>query len=271
MPSLMFKSKVFLRSLLGEGVWKVVQRVSTAPRHRLIRLCQQETRQIVRQGPFTGMNYIHDTMSGGYVPKVLGIYERELHPTIARLADLGIKQVLNIGAADGYYAVGLCRMFPDLRVVAFEMEARGREYVRAMAERNGVLARVEIRGTCDLPGLQAALTDPRGTLVLCDVEGYEDVLMDPEKVPNLREAWLLVEIHDCKNAGVSERIRARFERTHTIETIWQTKRTAADFPFSNAYTRSLAPEHLASAVDEGRPVRDGATPMSWFWMAPKRG
>jgi hypothetical protein len=270
MPTLLFKTKVLLRSLFGEGVWKIVQRCSSAPRHRLIRLCQRETRQIVRGGPFAGMNYIHDTMSGGYVPKVLGIYERELHPVIARLAELGIQRVLNIGAADGYYAVGLCRMFPDLRVVAFETEARGREYVRAMAERNGVLPRVEIRGTCDLPGLQAALTDPRGTLVLCDVEGYEDVLMDPEKVPGLRAAWLLVELHDGKNPGVSGRIRARFEQTHTIETIWQTKRTAADFPFSNAYTRSLAPEHLAAAVDEGRPVRDGVTPMSWFWMVPKR-
>jgi hypothetical protein len=94
--------------------------------------------------------------------------------------------------------------------------------------------------------------------------------MDPEKVPGLRAAWLLVELHDGKNPGVSGRIRARFEPTHSIETIWQTKRTAADFPFRNAYTRSLAPGHLAAAVDEGRPVRDGVTPMSWFWMVPKR-
>jgi hypothetical protein len=269
MPTLMFRTKVFLRSLLGEGVWKVVQRCSTAPRHRLIRLCQRETGQTVRQGPFAGMHYIHDTISGGYVPKMLGIYERELHPSIARLANLGIDRVLNIGAADGYYAVGLCRMFPDLRVVAFETEPRGREFVRAMAERNGVLPRVEIRGTCDAAELAAVLTAPRSTLVLCDVEGYEDVLMDPAKVPGLREAYILVEIHDGKNPGVSARIRTRFEQTHAIETIWQTKRTATDYPFDTPYTRSLATGELAAAVDEGRPVREGATPMSWFWMTPK--
>lgn len=269
MPTLLFKTKVFLRSLLGEGVWTAVQRCSLAPRHRLIQLCQRETRRIVHSGPFAGMHYIHDTMSGGYVPKVLGIYERELHPTIARLSKLGIKTVLNIGAADGYYAVGLCRMFPTLRVLAFETEPRGREYVRAMAEQNAVSSQVEVLGNCDPAGLQAALQEPRASLVLCDVEGYEDVLMDPDKIPALREAWLLVEIHDNKNSGVSERIRARFEKTHTIETIWQTKRAAADFPFITPYTQSLAPEHLAAAVDEGRPVRDGSTPMSWFWMTPK--
>lgn len=271
MPGLMFKTKVFVRSVLGEGVWSLAQKASTAPRHRLIRLCKSETRQIVRTGPFTGMHYIHDTMSGGYVPKVLGIYERELHPVLLHLKDLGIQEVINIGAADGYYAVGLCRLFPRLRVVAFETEPRGREYVRKMAEINGVGSRIDIRGECDLKGLQEALPEPEASLVLCDVEGYEDVLMDPAQVPALCHARILVEIHDNKNAAVSERIVARFAATHTIETIWQQKRTAADFPIVTPYTRQLAPEHLAAAVDEGRPVREGATPMSWFWMVPKEG
>lgn len=271
MPTFMFKTKVFLRSLLGESIWSLVQGTSTAPRHRLIRLCKEETKQIVRSGPFAGMHYIHDTMSGGYAPKVLGIYERELHPTILRLKTLGIRQVINIGAADGYYAVGLCRLFPDLQVVAYETEPRGREYVRQMAEINGVATRIEVRGECGLPALQEILTAPAESLVLCDVEGFEDVLMDPENVPALRRTWILVEIHDNKNAKVSERIAARFAATHTIETIWQEKRTAADFPISTAYTRELAPELLAEAVDEGRPVRAGGTPMSWFWMTPKPG
>lgn len=80
---------------------------------------------------------------------------------------------------------------------------------------------------------------------------------------------VLVELHDGKNPGVSERIRGRFKDSHQIETIWRQPRSAADFPFVNTYTRKLSPEHLASEVDEGRPVRDGVEPMSWFWMAPK--
>jgi len=264
----MFKLKMFLRSLLGEGVWTVVQRFSMARRHRLIRLCQRETRGIVRSGPFAGTIYAHDSISGGYVANVLGIYERELHGTVARLAQLGIRQVLNIGAGDGYYAVGLARMFPDLRVIAFEMEPRGREFVREMAERNGVLSQIEIRGQCGVAELRDALIAPRETLVWCDVEGYEDVLMDPGEAAALRDAWVLVELHDGKNPGVSDRVRNRFNATHSIETIWQQARTASDFPFSTSYTRSLTPEQLAAAVDECRPVLPGVTPMSWFWMTP---
>lgn len=268
MKIIIFRTKIFLRSLLGENLWAVMQRFSLARRHRLIRICQRETDRIVRGGPFKGMIYTNDSISGGYIPNVLGIYERELHPTIAKLAELGIRLVINIGAADGYYAVGLARMFPELRVLAYEMEARGRGFIREMAERNGVTPQVEIRGLCGSAELREDLVAPGETLVLCDVEGYEDVLIDPEEVPALREAFVLVELHDGKNPGVSDRIRQRFEATHAIETIWQQERTAADFPFSTPYTRRLSPEQRAAAVDECRPVRPGATPMSWFLMVP---
>lgn len=263
----MYRLKVFLRSILGERVWSFVQRFSPLPRHRLIRLCQRETKRIVRGGPFAGMNYIHHTIAGCDVPKLLGIYERELHGIIMGLPALGLRRVINIGAADGYYAVGLSKMLPELRVVAFEMDPRSRELLREMAERNGVLPQIEIRRRCELEDL-SNVVDAVPLLILCDVEGYEDVLMDPEKIEALRSAYLLVEIHDNKNPGVSGRIRGRFASSHAIETIWQEKRAASEFPFTTDYTRTLDAESLAAAVDEGRPVRAGATPMSWFWMIP---
>ena len=92
--------------------------------------------------------------------------------------------------------------------------------------------------------------------------------MNPAVCPALARTHILVELHDCKNAGVSERLRRRFESTHNITTIWQQIRTAVEFPLSTPYTRKLNPEHLASAIDEGRPVRVDRTPMSWFWMVP---
>lgn len=265
---LMYRLKIFLRSIVGERLWSVLRRLSPLSRHRLIRLCQRETKRIVRAGPFQGMNYIHDTVAGGYVPKLLGIYERELHPTISQFPNLGIRNVINIGAADGYYAVGLSRMLPTLRVTAFEMDPLGRELLQVLAERNGVTPQIDIRGLCQPENLGAALSVPRQTLVLCDIEGNEEAVMDPEKVPALREAYLLVEIHDGKNPGVSEKIRRRFSSSHKIDTIWQEKRDAAEFPFRTRYTRALDPNHLLAAVDEGRPVRENAVPMSWFWMIP---
>lgn len=265
---LIFRLKVFLRSIFGERIWSVVQRLSPTPRHRLMRMVQRETRQTVHSGPFAGVRYLHDAVSGGYVPKLLGIYERELHGVINAFSELSIRRVINIGASDGYYAVGLARRLPEAKIIAFETSPRGQKFIRRIAEQNGVGDRVIERGHCDLADLQEVIDYTERTLVICDVEGFEDVLLDPEIVPSLRHSWILVELHDGKNTGVSERIRRRFEGSHSIETIWQQKRTASEFPFATHYVRKLDPQHLTAAVDEGRPVRPGVTPMSWFWMVP---
>lgn len=268
MSQVMFRTKVFLRSLLGEKVWSFVQRLSPAPRHRLARLVQYKTGKTVFSGPFAGVEYLHDAVSGGYIPKLLGTYEKELHHIIAGLPSQNIRTVINIGASDGYYAVGLARCLPGVQVIAYEMEPRGQEFIQRIAEKNRVDGQITVRGRCELKDLQQALGHSPRPLVVCDVEGFEDTLLDPANVPALREAWILVELHDGKNPGVSDRIQHRFANSHHIEVVWQRQRSPEEFPFENDYTRRLALRHLAEAVDEGRPILNGAMPMSWFWMVP---
>lgn len=267
--SALFHLKIFLRQVLGEKMWGVVRRLSPLPRHRLIRITQKKTNYVVQAGPFRGMRYASDTVGGGYIPKLLGIYERELHALVRGLGALGVREVINIGAADGYYAVGLARQNPAARVVAFEAEPRGRKLIEQMVMDNSVTDQVEIKGYCDIPALRAALQSPEQSLVFCDVEGFEDTLLDPDSIPALKKTHILVELHDRKNAGVSQRVRDRFLPTHEISTIRQEERTDADFPIRTRYTARLDRMHLSEAVDEGRPVQAGSG-MSWFWMFPKR-
>jgi hypothetical protein len=266
----LFRLKVFLRRLFGERFWLFFRRFSLAPRHVIERECLRETGMVVSAGPFKGLRYVEDTVCGGYVPKLLGTYEHELHETILIAAQMGFERIVNIGAADGYYAVGLARLMPEVHVVVFEMEGKGRALVRTMAERNGVLQRLEILGICEPLGLSTVLATRGRTLVICDVEGYEDALMNPAECPELAKAHILVELHDGKNAGVSTRVKDRFALTHNITTLWQQKRTAAEFPISTVYTRRIDARHLAAAIDEGRPVNEAnGVRMSWFWMEPK--
>jgi hypothetical protein len=265
----LFHLKVSLRRILGEKLWAAVRRLSPLPRHRLIRITQKETNCVVQAGPFRGMRYSTDTLGGGYIPKLLGIYERELHDLVWAFSTLDIREVINIGAADGYYAVGLARQNPALHVIAFEAEQRGRKLIEQMALDNSVSSQIKIKGHCDVANLSAVLQRPEESLVFCDVEGFEDVLLNPEVVPVLQRTRMLVELHDRKNAGVSQRIKKRFASTHEISAIWQEKRTAEDFPIRTGYTAQLDPIHLSAAVDEGRPLQEGSA-MSWFWMVPKR-
>ncbi len=239
----------------------------------------------VMAGPFVGMRYIGDSCGSAYLPKLLGMYERELDHCVDEICARRPAVVVDIGAAEGYYAVGMAVRNPQTRVVAFETEPHGQRQLAEMARINGVADRVEVRGKCEPADLQEALATalaepvtpegkrtlaepaahgPGGPAVVCDVEGYEQALLDPVAVPVLRGASVLVELHDFIVPGVTEELLRRFESTHEIQHIWQQERRREDFPWSTVGTRLLPRRYLDWAVSEWRPER-----MAWLWMKPK--
>jgi hypothetical protein len=79
----------------------------------------------VQSGPFVGMKYTHEAVVTRHsTPALLGVYERQLHPFLSRanLADI----VIDIGSAEGYYAVGLARM-TGKPVVTFDCNSSERK------------------------------------------------------------------------------------------------------------------------------------------------
>ena len=132
----------------------------------------------MQSGPFKGMQFVSHSSEGCHVPKLLGSYEQELHVHIEAAIARGYGHVVNIGVAEGYYAVGLAIRMPTARVHGFYLNEKARAVCRKVAELNNVSERVEIGA------LFAGENFPRypkgGTLVVCDIEGAEDALLDPE-------------------------------------------------------------------------------------------
>jgi FkbM family methyltransferase len=253
----------------------------------------------VQQGPFAGMRYVDHAVGSAFIPKLLGIYERELNACIEQSCAMRFPLIIDIGAAEGYYAVGMALRVPGARVIAFEMEENGRTALREMAGLNGVIVeehgatsrehgagsgngqrlevksqrsgqsleqkpRVELHGKCEFENLQEALASAERSLVICDVEGYEEILLVPEKIPALARATLLVEMHDCFRHGLTELVAERFAPTHNVQRIWAEPRAQTDFPFTSIGTRLMPSRYLDWAVSEWRPTR-----MSWLWMEPR--
>jgi len=219
----------------------------------------------VYSGPFAGMSWISATLDCAHVhiPKLLGSYEREVSPYIEKACALNFSLIVIVGAAEGYYAVGMALRNPNARVIAFEMQPKERSALAETVEFNGVEQRVEIRGKCEPEDLKQALAGAPRSLVICDAEGYESLLLDPARVSSLGEAFILAELHEFVKRGITDKIRKRFELTHKITHIWQKEGTIGDFPFQTFYTRCLRKRYLRWAVSESRPER-----MSWFWMEP---
>ncbi len=219
----------------------------------------------VAAGPFEGMKYTSSSVGSAYHPKIFGIYEMELRPVIGQILQKGFDVVVNVGGGEGYYAVGLALRMPALEVIVFEMAEEGRLRILEIAESNGVSDRVHIKGWCDSTGLESALErSTRKCLVVMDVEGAEKELLNPTSVPQLRSAYILVEVHDFLDESIGDEIRKRFCASHDFKEIRPKKRLMADLPKGFLPWPLLPPTCLARSIDEKRPEK-----LMWFYMTPR--
>ncbi|MBV8206462.1 MAG: hypothetical protein JO041_06695 [Acidobacteria bacterium] len=224
----------------------VVQAVRLVLWRRVVRLAGI-TNWAVAYGPFAGMKYASDTLlpsSGGGLQKLLGAYEIQCAQFVTMAIATGYSQVINIGAAEGYYAVGFALKLPGAEIVAFEADHQNRCLLEKQARLNGV--RVQVEGLCT-PGTLSERLKPAALLVV-DCEGAELQLLDPAKVPELRSADILVEFHDYLNPELSGTILRRFEQTHRHEIVPQERPSAALYPLLSP----LSPEDQACFLNEPR-------------------
>jgi hypothetical protein len=224
-----------------------------------------ESPEFVAQGPFQGMRYLSSAFCSEILPKLVGTYESELNPAIETICKANCDRIVDIGAAEGYYAVGLAIRNPGARVIGFELNASARYYLQRLARLNGVSQRVEVRGLCDLASFGQAMEGARNPAVVCDCEGAEDFLLCPDQVEPLRRSYVLVETHDGLETdkgileGITNRLIERFQTTHEVEVIASKARSRNDLP----PRIPLTPEQAAEAMDEGRPWAQ------WLFLKPR--
>lgn len=175
----------------------------------------------VRQGLLAGLRFPHLRATYGALgSKLLGSYERELHPALGELCRTrDYSLVVDIGAAEGYYAVGLARLMPGVKVRAFDTDHGARTFCTEMAEANGVGDRLSVGGFCDTRTLQAAVDPEPRALIVSDCEGYEVSLFPVGAGEALRRHDLVIEVHDFVDINVSPHLREVFGATHDIEVV----------------------------------------------------
>ena len=185
----------------------------------------------VLTGPFAGLEYVPEAVGSAFLPKLIGSYERELHGVIDEIVRHNCRTIVDIGSAEGYYAVGLARLMPQSQIYAFDIDGDGRRLCKAMARLNKVSARVAVEAECDAARLNALIKDSMApTLIICDCEGCEYDLLKIEAVPELRHAFLLVELHVCENCPSPAEFAAQFEFTHRRHDYAEAPRAVADYP-----------------------------------------
>ncbi|WP_395539598.1 hypothetical protein [Neotabrizicola sp. sgz301269] len=249
-----------------------LQRLATAPAspealHRTLRFLAKWRAQLLANtvvhhsgtrlpsGPFAGMDYAVRAAEGARAARLLGAYEASLDPVIETIIARAYPLVIDIGCAEGFYAVGLARRMAQSRILARDISPRAQALCRALAAANGVADRVEIGGAIDHGDFALALGQP--TVILCDIEGGEAELLNPIAAPGLLAADILVEVHEGLHPGLTNALTARFAASHRVTRI--DRRLAVD----------RLPDWAESLSDLDRLLllwewRSAPTP--WLWM-----
>jgi hypothetical protein len=218
---------------------------------------------VVKNGPFQGLRYPKQVAYGSeFLPKLIGSYEQELHGVIRGLSR-DYTAVVDIGCAEGYYAVGLARMMPKARVHAFDIDENATRICREMAALNGVGARVHTGGLCTGQALRSLDLGDRA-LIVSDCEGYERILFDDAMAEHLRGHDLIVETHDFHDIEISGRIKSAFAETHDIVSIFSTDDIRKAMTYDYPQISGLALPQRHRVLQERRPAI-----MEWLVMTSK--
>jgi hypothetical protein len=215
----------------------------------------------VQRGPFEGMILpAHGAWSDHDIAsKLVGSYEEELFPTILELAKVPFRSIVNIGASEGYYAIGMKRLVPDATVYTYDIDENSFQALEDCQKLNGVsVKRLDAFKCADpFPGNLKDWNLP--SLFIIDCEGCEARVVDfPQEV--LVKSHFLIEVHDLFIPGITTKLTDFLSNTHDVTVIPQRSRNFDDYPELEKYSELKK----AIILDE---YRDGK--MEWLYAKPK--
>jgi precorrin-6B methylase 2 len=255
-PPIEVDKERLLHEMLGPAVW--------ARQAALGAWLFDHYKGVVAGGPFQGLRLLPDVSwgIGDNCSKIVGLYEAELHPVLADFAAAPPSAVINIGCAEGYYAVGLARLLPATSVFAFDTDVKAQVICRKTAALNGVAERVVVMGACSPEILAQLVREHPAALLVIDCEGYEMALIDGATLALLGHASLIVECHDFVDPAITSTLTARLAATHVVKVVAEGARD----PNQIEPLRALPSLDRWLVVLENRPAT-----MSWIVASPRPG
>ena len=151
----------------------------------------------VRYGPFKGLRLSGERWWGADTASMLlGIYEQELLQSLQRIPKTH-RTFIDLGAADGYYGIGVLSTGLFDYSYCFERSPAARKLLQANARLNNVSDRVRVlaEATRSFTSLIAP-HKPSESVLLIDIEGAEFELFDEALAEVFKGAIIFIELHD---------------------------------------------------------------------------
>lgn len=227
------------------------------------------TGNVIQHGPLSGYRLpsISTWREADNSAKLLGLYEQEVQNLLAQLAPAR-RVLVDLGGADGFYAVGTVAAGLFERSIVYELAAESRANISAHAAESGVADRVSIHGAADsrfTRQLMASGLELSNCVVLIDIEGCEFEVLTPECLYDLRHSHVIIEVHDFLRPGTGPA---------ELQTLIECAQAYFHVTELRTGARDLSPIPLLSDhwTDTDRWLlcsESRAKLMSWLWFSPK--
>ena len=216
---------------------------------------------IVQKGIFKNLKLYHRISwgKGDIASKIYGFYENKIQE---KLKDLKKPILIDIGAADGFFAIGSLKSKICDFCYAFEETKKSRENLYITAEINDVKNNISIMGGVTKDNFFSLLPseiDFSQTIILCDIEGGEFNFFTNEILKKIKYSNIIIEIHDNKynlEIDLLERVKKYFDVSIIIDN---------DKNFEN-----ILELHSLNDIDRNLIICEGRSYIGkWWHLSPK--
>ena len=220
-----FAVEVFRRLIFAPKIKNVIKK-------KALNLVYKEYGNKIAFGPFAGMSLSLDPWWGSYdqISKILGEYEKEVLNKLCNFLKLNQNTIfIDIGAADGFYAIGVAYKNLAKHVYAFEISLKGQEELKKNSLTNKCNHKITIQGKANFENLYKISNELNNAVIIIDIEGDEYNFLEEKILKLFKFSYLIVELHPnkIKNGQILE--------NHLID------RAKGYFKVSKIYREDLKP------------------------------
>lgn len=220
----------------------------------------------VLNGPFKGLSYILESHGSHLYSKLLGSYEEQIYGWIDDIEKKNYDLILDIGCAEGYYAVGFAYKGYAKKIIGYDTEEKAIKLAKYLASSNILKSELILENRVCTHDEITELSKNKKLLVFCDIEGDEKTLLDLSLCPELKNIDIIVESHDFEIPDLTELLISRFQESHSIDVIEDCDRDSKKYKFLNNFSDDMS----NIILDEGRKTLEGVpVVMKWLRLISK--
>ena len=161
----------------------------------------------VAYGAFKGMKLSKNIYwsKNDLITHILGVYEKHVLKKIIEFSKKGNYPFIDIGASDGYFAIGMAFSKTFKKIYAFEIDERGRKSLNRNIGNNLCKDKVVVDIEANFETLKEIVDKNKSAVILIDIEGSEFDLLDNKLLRLLSNCYIVCELHPALSANGLEK------------------------------------------------------------------